>query len=174
MKPFTRTTLICALAGLFGLPAQAADMTIKVAIPKIEVAEYHRPYVAIWLQSPDRKTVRDIAVWYQTESKGEEGSQWLKDLRQWWRLSGRNQGEPADGVSGATRAVGVQTVEVAADHKALADLPAGEYELLVEAAREKGGRELVRLPLTWPPASDKVLTQQGETELGAIEVTTRP
>ncbi len=174
MRLFARTSLICALAGLFSLPAQAADMTIKVTVPKLDTAEYHRPYVAIWLQSPDRKTVRDIAVWYQTESKGEEGSQWLKDLRQWWRVSGRNQGEPADGVSGATKAVGVHTVDVPADHQALAALPAGDYELLVEAAREKGGRELVRLPLAWPPTAEKTLTEKGEAELGDIQATVRP
>jgi hypothetical protein len=54
----------------------------------------------------------------------------------------------------------------------MASLPAGAYQLVVEAAREVGGRELLRVPFTWPmPAS---ASAKGTTELGAIAVTIRP
>jgi len=169
-----KTTLACALAGLYAVPGQAAGLDIQVEIPRIEVAEYHRPYVAVWLQSPDRKTVRDIAVWYDYKMPQEEGKKWLKDLRQWWRVSGRSQDELADGVTGATQPVGTHTVKVAATHPALADLPAGEYELVVEASREKGGREVLRLPLPWPAEPAAVAEAQGDTELGRVQATIKP
>ncbi len=173
MKHLLKTTLACALAGISGAGAQAAELTIQVTIPRIDATEYHRPYLAVWLESADKKTVRDITVWYeQKNAKNEEGKKYLKDLRQWWRVSGRSQGAPADGVSGATRAAGVQTIRV--DSKQLAGLPAGDYELSIEAAREKGGRELLRLPLAWPPTKAETQTVQGQHELGAVEVKVAP
>jgi len=173
MKHLFKTTIACSLAGLLGAPALAAEMSVQVAIPRLDATEYHRPYIAVWLESADKQTLRDVAVWYEQEKAGgEEGKKYLKDLRQWWRVSGRSQGTPADGISGATRAAGVQTIRV--DDKILAGLPAGKYELAVEAAREKGGRELLRLPLAWPPAKTETITAQGQHELGAVNVKLAP
>ena len=174
MKLPLKTTLAGVLAGFYAAPALSAGLAIEVEVPRIEVAEYHRPYVAVWLQSADRKVVRDIAVWYDYKMAKEEGKKWLKDLRQWWRVSGRNQTELADGVTGATQAVGKHTIKVAADHPALKDLPAGEYELLVEASREKGGREVVRLPLAWPAKAPQQVDAEGQTELGRIQASVTP
>lgn len=174
MKLLLKTTLVCTLAGLYTAPAQAAGIKLEIEIPRIAVAEYHRPYVAVWLQSPDRATVRDIAVWYDYKMPKEEGKKWLKDLRQWWRVSGRSQDETADGVTGATQAAGKHTIDIAATNAALANLPAGEYELVVEASREKGGREVLRLPLAWPLQQATNANAQGESELGRISATVSP
>lgn len=174
-KTLLRSSLACALAGLFSASlAQAESLSVKVGIPRLEVAEYHRPYVAIWLENADRSVVRDLAVWYDHAMPKAEGKKWLKDMRQWWRVSGRNQEELADGVTGATRAPGTHTLTIPAGDSRLANLPAGKYELAVEASREKGGRELIRLPLEWPPAKAATATETGKTELGAIELSTAP
>lgn len=173
MKHLLKTTIACSLASLLGGPALATEMNVQITIPRIEATEYHRPYIAVWLQSEDKQTLRDIAVWYEQEKAGgEEGKKYLKDLRQWWRVSGRSQGEPADAISGATRAAGVQTIRV--DDKLLAGLPPGKYELAVEAAREKGGRELLRLPLAWPPTQKQTASAQGQHELSTVNVTLAP
>lgn len=175
MKILFRTTLACALTGLFaGHQAQAETLSVKVTVPRLETAEYHRPYVAIWLENADRSVVRDLAVWYDYAMPQAEGKKWLKDMRQWWRVSGRNQDELADGVTGATRAPGTHTLNFKADDPRLAKLPAGQYELIVEASREKGGRELVKLPLAWPPAKAESAKAAGTTELGEIEISTTP
>lgn len=174
-KTLIRSSLACALAGLFSAPlAQAESLSVKVNIPRLEVAEYHRPYVAIWLENADRSVVRDLAVWYDHAMPKAEGKKWLKDMRQWWRVSGRNQEELADGVTGATRAPGTHSLAIPAGDARLANLPAGKYELAVEASREKGGRELIRLPLEWPPVKAVTATETGKTELGAIELSTAP
>lgn len=74
------------------------------------------------------------------------GTKWLPDLRQWWRKSGRSLQVPVDGVTGPTRPVGKHEVSFAASQPQLKDLAPGEYTPVVEAAREVGGRELVKIP----------------------------
>ena len=94
-----------AMAGVvLALPASAADIAIKVEIPRLAVAEYHRPYVAIWIERPDQSVAANLAVWYDVKLKNNEGTKWLKDMRQWWRKSGRELAMPADGLSSPTRA----------------------------------------------------------------------
>src|SRR5690606_8427135 len=92
-------------------PAVAADMALKVEIPRLTVAEYHRPYVAIWIEKPDQSFVSNLAVWYDIKLRNNEGTKWLKDMRAWWRKSGRELTMPVDGLSGATRAPGEHSVQ---------------------------------------------------------------
>ena len=119
-------------------------------IPTLNVAEYHRPYVAIWVEHEDQSIAANLAVWYQTDPKKEDGTQWLKDLRQWWRRGGREQKLPIDGVTGATRPVGEHALQFNGTGKQLSALATGKYSLVVEAVREVGGRELLRVPFDWP------------------------
>src|SRR5690606_18390288 len=160
------------LVVLLSPAAFGADLDIRVEIPRLDVAEYHRPYVALWLEKPDQTHVANLAVWYDLKMKDKEGEKWLKDLRQWWRRSGRSLELPVDGVSAATRAVGTHQLSYKGHEAPLKSLPAGDYNLVVEAAREVGGRELLRLPLTWPRAG--TASAQGTSELGAISLTVKP
>ncbi|HYG44815.1 MAG TPA: DUF2271 domain-containing protein [Bordetella sp.] len=166
--------LSALLAGLIARTAQAADLGVNIEIPRLDVAEYHRPYVAIWLENPDQSVVADLAVWYDVAKKSNEGAEWLKDMRQWWRRSGRNQQFPVDGVSGATRPAGQHALAFAGAGKPLADLKPGRYAMVVEAAREVGGRELVRVPFDWPPTKAEQLSASGEHELGTIALNLKP
>lgn len=157
---------------LWSAPLLAADLVISVEIPQLEVAEYHRPYLAFWLER-DGALAANLAVWYQLEKNGEtaeKGEEWLKDMRQWWRRGGRSLDMPVDGISGATRAPGIHSVTFTPGKGALADLPAGEYQLLVEAAREVGGRELLKIPFQWPPQTEQNLSATGSNELGVLKL----
>ncbi len=81
---------------------------------------------------------------------------------------------PADGISGATRPVGEHQI-VFSDGKApLGKLAEGKYELVVEAAREVGGRELLRIPFEWPPKAPVTLDAKGESELGTVSLKLTP
>eukprot|EP01034_Spumella_vulgaris_P030368 gene30368-37571_t len=60
------------------------------------------------------------------------------------------QAMPMDGVSGATKSPGEHTLSFPLSKDGLDKLPAGQYNLLVEVSREAGGREVVKVPLTWP------------------------
>jgi hypothetical protein len=169
-----RILLSFGLTGLVAAPALAADMEISIEIPKIDAAEYHRPYVAVWLEKPDQSVAANLAVWYDVANKKNEGDKWLKDLRQWWRRTGRALTVPADGLTSATRAPGSHVVKFDDTHAALKDLAPGEYQLIVEAAREVGGREVVRIPVQWPPAKGTALNAKGEHELGTVAVNVTP
>ena len=89
----------------------AADLSVSVEIPELDVAEYHKPYVAIWIEDDRNQVVSNLAVWYDVDMRNAEGEKWLKDMRQWWRRSGRSADLPMDGVSGATRRPGEHTID---------------------------------------------------------------
>ncbi len=150
------TFLLCLLP----LTTLAADFTVELEIPAMETAEYHRPYVAVWVEDDKRRQVAQFALWLEQEK-------WHRDLRSWWRRGGSKLALPVDGVSGATRKPGHHTV------RASSGLPAGTYSLNVEAVREVGGREHLRIPFQWSGQALE-LSAQGESELGRITVTLVP
>jgi hypothetical protein len=152
----------------------AAELDITLDIPRLNVAEYHRPYVAIWIERPDHTVAANLAVWYDVDMKADEGTKWLKDMRQWWRRSGRTLSMPVDGVSGATRPVGQHQLRFSDTRGPLKGLAPGQYELVIEAAREVGGREVVTVPFQWPAKTTQQLQAQGKTELGQIRVAIKP
>lgn len=158
--------LATAALSAVAAPALAADLTVTIEVPRLSVAAYHKPYVAVWIETPDQTAVRTLAVWYEQVKPDREGLNYLKDLRTWWRKGGRAMRMPADGVSGATRAPGRQTITIPAAR--LAGIAPGQYSLVVEAAREQGGRETVRVPFRWGAANTG--RAAGTTELGAVTV----
>lgn len=169
-----RLTVPLALGSLALVPAHAAQMNLSIEIPRINAAEYHRPYVAIWVERADGQAAASLAVWYQNRNTKEgPGTKWLPDLRQWWRKSGRTLALPVDGVTGPTRPVGTHVLIFDDSHPALARLPVGQYTLVLEAVREVGGRELVKIPFEWKGKPARA-SARGSSELGAIRLTTTP
>ena len=196
--------LVLALGTVTGV-ASAAEMNIAVELPKLDVAEYHRPYVAMWIEREDQSFVANISLWYQEKrggggggpggagrpgnsgapgggggpggesGGGEGGTKWLNELRTWWRKNGREQTSfPIDGVTGPTRPAGIQQLKITGDKAPLASLAPGKYRLVVEAARENAGREVVRVPFEWPAKSAQSQTGKGSTELGTVAVNVSP
>lgn len=166
-------TGLAAGPGILAGPALGADLAVSIEIPRLDASEYHRPYVAAWLEGPGG-AVTNLAVWYEQAKRDGEGTKWLKDMRTWWRKSGRELAMPVDGVSGATKAPGTHRIAFASDATPVAGLPAGAYTLLVEAAREVGGREVVRVPFAWPPAAPVAGQARGEAELGTVSLDLKP
>lgn len=164
--------VVCVLACGAALPAAAAELAVTINVPRLEVSEYHRPYVAVWVEREDRSVAANLAVWYEVSNK--EGTRWLADLKQWWRRSGREQQFPIDGVTGATRPVGQHQLKFDAAKAPLKDLAAGDYTLVVEAVREVGGREMVRLPFKWPATAPQKASETGTAELGAVALSITP
>lgn len=168
---FHRLAALATLWCLTGHVAGAADLSVTVEIPQVPVAEYHRPYVAIWVEGADQSIAAHLALWYQLRG---DHTKWLPDLRQWWRRGGRDVKVPVDGLTGATRPVGQHLLKFDAAKPPLAGLKPGQYTLVVEAVREVGGREVVRVPFTWPIDGQKRASAQGRTELGAVQLTLNP
>lgn len=163
-----------ALGACLSAPAFAAGMSVGVEVPRLDVAEYHRPYVAMWVERADNTVASTLAVWYDVKMKDGQGAKWLKDMRQWWRRTGRELSVPIDGVTSATRPVGKHVSQFTEGSAAFAKLPAGSYKLVVEAAREVGGREVVTIPFNWPAAKGTQLRAQGSSELGEVTLELKP
>jgi hypothetical protein len=169
-----RKLVTLGISGVIAGPALAADVKVTIEVPKLDVAEYHRPYVAAWIEKPDGSVAANLSVWYDVKAENKKGNKWLKDLRQWWRRAGRDLDMPVDGLSSATRPVGKHPLELGPVAPKLAELQAGEYELVVEAAREVGGRELLRIPFKWPAAAPFQGSATGKEELGEVALEIKP
>lgn len=145
MKKFVLCMLLFVLSDLsFSQTKAMKTLTLHVEIPEIDVDPYFRPYIAVWLETSRREPIETLALWYQlpSETATEDGRKWLKDLRQWWRKIGRQDGDALDGVTGATRKPG--DYRIAWDYSKLV---VGEYFMHIEASREEGGRSFKRIPV---------------------------
>ena len=156
-------------AGSLGTPALAETVDLTFTLPRLTVAEYHKPYVAVWLEKAG-SPAKTLTVLYDVGKRNDAGTKWLRDIRTWWRVAGRTMRFPADGISGATRAPGPQKLSLNAG-----PLAPGAYTLAVEAAREKGGREVVRIPFEVGKGRTLVASGRasGKFELGAVSLAVR-
>src|ERR1700754_546628 len=98
-----RKVVMLAVPVMAAGAAHAGTLELTVEIPKLTVQEYHRPYVAIWIEDASGEVAANLSVWYATGLKDQEGEKWLKDIRQWWRRTGRGLEMPVDGVSSPTK-----------------------------------------------------------------------
>lgn len=156
---------ICA-AALFGhATLQAAQSDITLELPAIETSQYHRPYVAVWVEDSQQQPVKLIALWV-------EKPDWLKDLRRFWRKIGRSNMALVDAVSGATQKPGSYTLHWDGNSDDGSALPQGNYTLFVEAAREQGGRSLAKHDFALP-AKNAVIQIAADGELGDISAVLR-
>lgn len=139
------------------------SLTIDLTLPEISAEPYHRPYVAVWIETTNRKGVHTLAFWSEQE-------EWFKDLRQWWRKIGRNT-DNYDGVSGATRKPGQYKLSWQGKLANGAQLEQGDYVLHFEAVREQGSREYLKQKISWVNGEKQTFTLQGQAELGSITIT---
>lgn len=158
LLPALTVTALCAT------PAVAADLTVSFDLPELQVTAYQRPFIAVWLENAADERTTDLAVLY----KQRDGTKWLKDLRNWWRKGGQGVAMPADGISGATKPPGSHTLTIPGAR--FAKLPAGNYKVMVEVAREHGGREVLTLPLKLPLKAGPAQSTSGADEIKTVSV----
>jgi hypothetical protein len=113
------------------------------------------PYIAVWVEDGDGNLVQTVSLWYEQSGKG---ARWLNELRNWYSV-----GAGDTVTSGATRAAG--TYSVVWDGTGLdgQPVPAGDYVLFIEAAREHGPYSITSAPITVDGSSFQVaLADDGE------------
>lgn len=137
-------------------------INISIEVPKIEASPYHKPYVAVWLESKKRRPIHTFAFW-------SEQSEWFKDLRQWWRKIGRKQSPNYDATSGATRKPDTYQLQWQTQ-SANEEIKAGQYVLHFEAVREQGSREYLKQSITLGIGENQVYQLDGQSELGQITI----
>ncbi|GAA0507427.1 DUF2271 domain-containing protein [Deinococcus depolymerans] len=124
-------------------PALPASMELAVTFtvaPPTTPGRYHKPYVAVWIETEDGKPVRTLTLWRMQDDKGKK---WLSELRRWFRSNGT-----LDTTSSATRNPGTYSLAWDGLTDAGRRAPQDRYVLLIEAAREKGPYGRVRVPVT--------------------------
>ncbi len=138
------------------------QLTINIDIPDLKVNPYHKPYIAVWLETVDRKYVTTIQLLA-------DDPEWHKDLRQWWRKVSRENID-IDAVTGATKRPGKVTINWDGKNEQNKQVPSGQYFLNVEGSREEGGRDYVRKIITLGKSTELII--EGKTEFGNINVRT--
>ncbi len=144
------------------LPATASDLEIALQLPKISEGQYHRPYVAVWVEDSSEKSVRLIEIW-------REKPDWIKDLRRFWRKTGRADQPLVDARTGATKGPGQYRLRWDGKDDQGATVANGEYQLVIEAAREHGGRQLVKQKFNWDGTAVALSVAAGN-EIGQVQL----
>ncbi|WP_444996313.1 DUF2271 domain-containing protein [Aliikangiella sp. IMCC44359] len=142
-------------------------VTINLTIPQLKASPYHRPYVAVWLETEKRKGVHTIAVWYEQDD-------WLKDMRQWWRKLGKKGKHQFDAVSSATKKPNQYRINWDFKDSSNQLIPAGTYYLNFEASREEGGRDFLRQKISIGKNQSQSFELKGDYELGPISIAINP
>ena len=75
--------------------ASAGQLTVDIQLPQQSVAEYHKPYVAGWIEDSTGQAKATVFVWYDVKKRDGGGLKYLKELRTWWRKAGRDLSLPA-------------------------------------------------------------------------------
>jgi thiamine biosynthesis lipoprotein ApbE len=158
-----------------GAPAWAPEHELVVNFelnrPEESGGRYRRPYVAVWVEDKHGFPVRTLALWVSFGGAGP--FEWLPDLRRWYKsdLDRKKieQQEILFTVSRPTRPPGKYKVIWDGKDNQGKQLPGGEYELFIEAAREHGTYQSIRKQVI---LADKPFTQElkGNVEIKSASV----
>lgn len=138
----------------------ALDITFTVATKA--AGRVKRPFVAVWIEDANGKTVRNLTAWV---SQSRLNPRWLAELRRWTR----DNGDLVDTVSSATRNPGTYAIswDGKTDKGTLA--PQGDYYVCIEAAREHGPYSLIREKVSVGSSSfTKALTPNNDLEAASL------
>ena len=155
MRHLIRTTAIGALFVSSAVLA-APKMTVDLTLPEITEGQYHRPYVAVWVEDAKGQTVKTISLW-------------VWDIRRWWRKAGREDMSFVDGIASATRPAGHYKIDWDLKDDAGKPLVPASYTVFIEVVREHGGRDLVRQNFDLS-AGDFTAQLPATTETGVIDI----
>lgn len=138
----------------------AYQANIRFSLPKMNVSDYRKPYVALWIADPDGKVLKNLLILGRSE-------RWMQESRTWWRIQGRKAPQLFDGFARPTRRPGqYQVVWNGRDDFGQA-LPIGEYLLFAEVVREHGDREKLSIPFNLAMQNQSI-SKKGKAEIGAL------
>lgn len=139
---------------------------VDYQIPEHEVADYRRPYLAIWMTDRNHEPLRQLLLLGESE-------RWMQEVRTWWRRAGRADESAIDGIVRPTRRPGQYSLSWDGRDDKGHGVKAGDYILCVEAAREHGEREYLEIPLS-VGKNGFTLERRGTKEIGRVEVRFAP
>ena len=154
---FIRFLLTVFVLFISATKAHANSLTVEFDLPSFTTSDYHKPYVAIWLESKEEN--KTLLLWHLTKRKQDK---WLVDIRRWWRKVGR-YGDTPDAFTGATKGPG--------SYKEVFDVGSlSEFKLYIEVVREDGGRSLLKQKINF---NDDIAhySLSADKEIGEVTIT---
>lgn len=115
------------------------ELAINLELMKFE-GRSRRPFVAIWVEDKDKKTVKTLALWFNKP-------RWLPDLKEWFRKNSdtyQNGSKDVFSIGTATRPAGNYTIKWDGKNEEGALVPEGNYTVYIEVAREHGTYQLLK------------------------------
>jgi thiamine biosynthesis lipoprotein ApbE len=146
-------------------------VNFEINRPPSDSGRYRRPYVVVWVEDKDGNLVRTVSLWVSMGGAGP--FQWMPDLKRWYAADDeRRKRDNKDlffTVARPTRQPGKYRViwDGKDDHKR--PLPAGEYTIWIEAAREHGTYQDIRKKVT---LADQPFTEElkGNVEIRSASI----
>jgi FAD:protein FMN transferase len=121
-------------------------VNFEINHPEAEKGRYRRPYVAVWAEDGEGKSVRTLALWVSMGGSGP--FQWLPDLKRWYKSDEeRKLAEKKDiffTMARPTRLPGKYKLIWDGKDNHGKQLAGGDYTIFVEAAREHGTYQSIR------------------------------
>ena len=120
------------------------ELVVDLELATIEGMRVHRPFVAVWVVSEDKKPLRQIALWYNKPK-------WLNEMRSWYAsyydlFSDGNSN--ISSTTSATRSPGKYTLKWDGKDDKGNLVKQGTYTIYIEAAREHGSHQLMTQEVT--------------------------
>lgn len=115
------------------------ELAVNLELMKFE-GRSRRPFVAIWVEDKDKKTVKTLALWFNKP-------RWLPDLKEWFRKNSdtyQNGSKDVFSIGTATRPAGSYTIKWDGKNEEGAVVPEGNYTVYIEVAREHGTYQLLK------------------------------
>jgi thiamine biosynthesis lipoprotein ApbE len=140
------------------------EVSINLELMRFE-GRTRRPFVAIWVENAQQKTVRTIALWYNKP-------RWLPDLKEWYR---KNQADYKPGlkdmntISSATRPAGNYTIKWDGKNDDGEYINADNYTICIELAREHGTYQIIKQEVACKSKAGEY-TLQGNAEVKAASI----
>ncbi len=167
----TTTPTVPSSAPPSDVAAINGELVVSFTYTQGVTGKNERPYVAVWIEDVEGELLETVALWYQ---QGRRGERWLDHLTRWYDVDLARQAaggvDEAATISSATRAPG--SYAVAWD--GLADgvpIPAGEYFVCIEAAREEGPYSLIREPFALAGSlAETALPDDGELSAASVRI----
>jgi len=124
-------------------PEEPFEVSIDLELARFE-GRFRRPFVAVWVESDKKESVRTIAVWFNKP-------RWLPDLKRWFsknQLIAQDYSQMGS-ISSATRSGGKYTLVWDGLDDTGKPIPSGKYTIYLEAAREHGTYQLLKQDIEW-------------------------
>jgi hypothetical protein len=146
-------------------------VNFEINRPQSEIGRYRRPYVAVWVEDKDGNLVRTVSLWVSMGGAGP--FQWLPDLKRWYVADedrrARDKKDLFFTIARPTRQPGKYRVVWDGKDDSKRPLPAGEYTIWIEAAREHGTYQDIRKKVT---LADQPFTEElkGNVEIRSASI----